>query len=258
MPGETAVQELPPTETGPVPVEHAVSQRRLFGVPPSSVLLVLGAAGVALAVALFLTGYWPWGLIVLGLSIFTLLGFLSVARQLPGDASPAGQAPLDAVRSARARAGAVVESIATQGTARLELARLRREAGRLVAERHTRLRELGAAVYEEHEAAAKELTGKIKDLDAELESKEAQMRKVTMDAIERVGRAQMRVRPTEILGETPGEPLEPAPVPGPFPPPDEGQPPQPARVPEPVPAPDAASRPEQSTVPEPGHSSASK
>ena len=44
-------------------------------------------------------------------------------------------------------------------------------------------------------------------------------------------------------------PVRAAPVPEPFPPPDEGQPPEPARVPEPFPPPDEGDRPQQPTVP---------
>ena len=44
--GETAVQELPASETGPVPVEPQAAQRRFFGVPPSTVLLVLGVGAL--------------------------------------------------------------------------------------------------------------------------------------------------------------------------------------------------------------------
>jgi len=249
--GETAVQELPSSETGPVPVEAQVAQRRIFGVPPATILLVLGFGALAGAIFLFATSRWPWGLIVLGLAIFLLTGFSSQTRRLPGETSAPARASLAALDSVRARAGAVVETVAAHGSARIELARLRREVGEVAAERGERLRELGEAVYEGNRSATKELKQRIESLDEMIKEKETQMANVTMQAQERIGRAQLQVRSTQILPGGEEEP-GPVPVPEPFPPPDEGEPPQPARIPEPFPPPDEGDRPRQPTIPEPG------
>ena len=253
--GDTAVQELPATETGPVPVEPQVAQRRIFGVPPSTYLLVLGVGTFVLGIALFATGRWPWGLIVIGVAIWLITGFISQARRLPDETPAVARASLGALGSVRARAGAAVETVAAHGTARIELARLRREVGGLASERSERLRELGEAVYEGNSSAAEHVKQGIEDLDKAIKEKEMQMANVMIDAQERIERAQLQVRPTEILPggeEVPGSVPEPATVPEPFPPPDEGQPPEPARVPEPFPPPDEGDRPEQPTIPEPG------
>ncbi len=253
--GETAVQELPATETGPVPVEPQVAQRRLFGVPPSTVLLVLGVGTLALSIALFATGRWPWGLIVLGVAIWLVTGFISQSRRLPSETSGVARASLGALGSVRARAGAAVETVAAHGSARIELAGLRREVSRLATERSERLRVLGEAVYEGNSAATEHSKKAIEDLDNVIKEKEMQMANVMIDAQERIDRAQLPVQPTEILPggeEVPGAVPEPATVPEPFPPPDEGQPPEPARIPEPFPPPDEGDRPQQPTTPEPG------
>ena len=249
--GETAVQEVPANETGPVPVEPMVAERRFFGVPPSTALLVLGVAALGLSIGLFVTGRWPWGLIVLGLAIFLLTGFSTQARRLPAETSAVGRASLGVLGSVRARTGAVVEMVAVHGSVRIELAALRREAGRLLAERRERLRELGEAVYEGNRSATKQLKQGIEALDEEIKEKETQMANVTMAAQERIGRAQLQIQPTQILPGGEDVP-EPATVPEPFPPPDEGQPPQPARIPEPFPPPDEGDRPQQPAIPEPG------
>jgi hypothetical protein len=249
------VQEVPPNETGPVPVEPQVAQRRFFGVPPSTVLLVLGAGALAGAIALFATGQWPWGLILLGVAIFMLTGFSSQARRLPGETSGVGRVSLAAVGSVRARAGAAVETVAAHSSARIDLARLRREAGAVAAERTARLRELGEAVYEGNQVATKELKAAIKSLDEAIKEKETQMETVTTQAQERIERAQLAVQATQIVPggeEVPSPVPEPATVPEPFPPPDEGQPPEPARIPEPFPPPDEGERPRQPSIPEPG------
>ena len=253
--GETAVQELPVSETGPVPVQPLVAERRIFGVPPFTLLLVLGVSALAVAIGLFATGRWPWGLILLGLAIFLLTGFSSQARRLPAETSGVARASLGVFGSVRARAGAAVETVAAHGSARIELAGLRRDVGRLAAERGERLRELGEAVYEGNRTATKHLKQGIEALDDVIKEKETQMANVTTEAHERIERAQLQVQPTQVLPgeeEVPGSVPEPATVPEPFPPPDEGEPPQPARIPEPFPPPDEGDRPRQPTIPEPG------
>jgi hypothetical protein len=209
---------------------------------------LLGVVGVIAAIALFATGLWPWGLIALGVSLFLLTGWISAERNRPGEEGRASRA-LDTVRT---RAGVAKETIAAQSGARIELVRLRREAGGLAKQRSERARELGEAVYAENTAATKELTQRMKDIDDELGAKEAQMAKVTMDANERVGKAKLQAQPTQVVaGEMPDEAPEPATVPEPFPPPDEGQPPEPAHVPEPYPPPDEGDRPQPPEIPEP-------
>lgn len=252
--GETAVQEVPPSETRP-PVEPHVAERRFFGVPPSTILLVLGVGALVVAIVLFATGRWPWGLILLGLAIFMLSGFSSQARRLPGETSGVGRSSLAAVGSVRARAGAAVETVAAHSSARIELRRLRGEVGAVASERTERLRELGDAVYEGNRSATKDLKDAIKALDDVIKEKETQMANVTMEAQERIGRAQLQVQPTQVVPsgeEVPSPVPEPATVPEPFPPPDEGQPPEPARIPEPYPPPGEGDRPQQPSIPEPG------
>jgi hypothetical protein len=245
---------MPPTEAEPVPVEQHVSQREVFGVPPSSVLLGLAVVGVIVAVVLFAIGSWPWALIVLGVSLFLFTGFASQARRLPDEAGAAGRVSVGAIQSVRSRAGAAKETIAAHGSARLELARLRRDVTSLRKERGERARELGEAVYAENEAAAKDSKGRIKEIDDEIASKEGRMAEVTMEATDRIGRAKMQVQPTQVLPEgveLPDSVPEPAQVPEPGPPPDEGQPPEPAEVPEPYPPPDEGDRPQPPEIPEP-------
>jgi hypothetical protein len=70
-----------------------------------------------------------------------------------------------------------------------------------VVERRDRVRELGAAAYAEDDAAVKELKARIKQIDDEVQAKEAEMARVTIDAEERIGRAKLEVQPTRV--ETP-------------------------------------------------------
>ena len=246
--GDTVVQEVPPAEEGPTPVEPHVSERRYFGVPPAGVLLGLGVVGMIGAIALFATGLWPWGLIVLGVSLFLVTGFISAERHSPGENGRASRA----FASVLSRAEVAKETVAAHGGARIELARLRREASGLARRRSECARGLGEAVYAKNTTATKELKERMKEIDDELTAKEAQMAKVTIDAQERVGKAKLQVQPTQVVAsELPDEAPEPATVPEPSPPPDEGQPPQPAQVPEPYPPPDEGDRPKPPEIPEP-------
>ena len=253
--GDTVVEPVPPPEEGPTPVESHVSERRYFGVPPAEVMLALAVVGLIIAIVLFATGLWPWGLIVLGVSLFLLTGFISANRQSPGDEGR----PARVFSTVRTRASVAKETVAAHGGARIELARLRRDANALAKQRSERARELGEAVYAKNAAATKELKQRMKEIDDELAAKEAQMAKVTIDAQERIGKARLEVQPTQVVAaELPGEAPEPATVPEPFPPPDEGQPPEPAHVPEPYPPPDEGDRPQPPEIPEPAPQQDSK
>jgi hypothetical protein len=178
--GDTVVEQVPPPEPSPTPVEPQVAERRFFGVPPSSVLLLLTVLGLGTAIILFVLGEWPWALIALGLAGFLGTGLFAQARRLPGETGGATKTSLKWLDSA--------------------LATSKRE----------RIRELGEAAYADDKAAVKALKAQIKQIDDDVEAKEAAMAKVTFDAQERIGRAKLEVQPTRIeepesAPNTPGE-----------------------------------------------------
>jgi hypothetical protein len=196
--GDTVVEEVPAPEEFPAPVEAQVAERRLFGVPPSTVLFLIAVAGFGFAIFLFVRGEWPWALIVLGLSGLVATGTFAQARRLPGETSGVTRASLAGVDSVKARGRALVETVAAHGSARMELSKLRREQAALAADRRERVRELGEASYEGNKAREKELKERIKQIDDDVQAKEAQMAKVTIDAQERIGRAKLEVQPTRV------------------------------------------------------------
>lgn len=196
--GDTVVDETPvPTET-PAPVEPQVAERRLFGVAPSAVLFLIAAAGFVFAIVLFVLGEWPWALIVLGLSGLIATSMYAQARRLPEETSRATMASLAGFDWVRQRGGIAVETVAAHGRARMELSRLRREVAALTADRRERVRELGEAAYGGNKTAEKELKERVKQIDDDVQAKEAQMAKVTIDAQERIGRAKLEVQPTRV------------------------------------------------------------
>src|SRR3954453_21146038 len=63
---ETAIQELPPDETGQVPVAMTTAEPRFFGVTPPAAVIALAGASLALAIVLLLTDHFIVGGILLG------------------------------------------------------------------------------------------------------------------------------------------------------------------------------------------------
>jgi hypothetical protein len=139
----------------------------------------------------------------------------------------------------RLRGRAFVETVSAQNAARRELTALRREVEQLHAKRDLWLRDLGRAVYDGDDAGSERGKAALRGLDQEILAKEEQMTHTALQAQAHVARVQAEARPTVLL-----EPAQPAPVPEPYPPPDEGTPPTPAPVPEPYPPPDEGDPPQ--------------
>jgi hypothetical protein len=236
--GETAVQEVPPDETGQVPVEISTATPRFFGVTPPSAVLALAAACLAGGIAMLATGHAIVGGVLLGVAIALGVFFVSLARRLPDTA--VSRFSSDALHILRERTGLAVESLAVHSSARVELFRLRRELAALLAQRAGSARALGEAVYAGDEEGTQSARAQMEELDGLITTKEEEMEQTTAGAIERIQRAQLQVQPTAV------EP--PQPVPEPFPEPS--PPPQPVPVPEPTPEP--SEPPGPAHVPEPG------
>ncbi len=222
---ETKVLELPPEETGPVPVAVTHAERRYYGVMPTALALGLAVGAVVAAIVLFATGHWPVALVVLGVGV--LLFLVSVETGI-----------------FRERAGVAADSFATRGRATTRLLALRRELRRLELARGRLLYELGGAVYRDDEQATGVARQRLAELDEAWRQREAEMQTVIAQAQDRIRRRRLEVQPTEMV-ELPDQPtapdvrdpVGPAVIPEPYPPPDEGSPPEPAVIPEPGPLP---------------------
>jgi zinc ribbon protein len=237
---ETKVMELPPEETGPVPVQYAQAVPRYYGITPTTLVLVLAGAALTLAVVLFALGHWPFGLIALGVSVLLLLVFLEAARRKPD--GPVARSTADALDGFRARAGVAADSLATRGRAARRLLALRRELQRMALLRGRLLFELGDAVYRGDDQGTERARGQVRELDELAALRETEMEAVMVQTQERLQRRRLEIQPTEMV-ELPDEPAQPgegtpggpAVIPEPYPPPDEGNPPEPAIMPEPGP-----------------------
>jgi hypothetical protein len=238
--GETKVMEVPPDETGAVPVQFARAKPRYYGITPTTLVLVLGGAALTLAVVLFALGRWPFGLIALGVSVLLVLVFVEAARRKPDGV--VARSTAEALDGFRARAGVAADSLATRGRAARRLLALRRELQRMGTLRSRLLFELGAAVYRGDDQGTERARGQVRELDELAALREAEMEAVMAQTQERLERRRLEVQPTEMVElpdppDSPGEgaPRGPAVIPEPYPPPDEGNPPEPAVIPEPGP-----------------------
>jgi hypothetical protein len=235
--GETKVMEVPPDETGLVPVQYARAEPRYYGITPTTLVLVLCGAALTLAVVLFALGRWPFGLIALGVGVLLVLVFLETARRKPDGA--VARSTAEALDGFRARAGVAADSLATRGRAARRLLALRRELQRMAVLRSRLLFELGAAVYRGDDQGTERARGQVRELDELAALREAEMEAVVAQTQERLERRRLEVQPTELveLPDPPGEgaPGGPAVIPEPYPPPNEGDPPEPAIIPEPGP-----------------------
>jgi hypothetical protein len=232
--------ELPPDETGQVPVQYVQAEPRYYGITPTTLVLVLGGVALTLAIVLFALGRWPFGLIALGVSVLLVLVFLEAARRKPDGA--VARSTADALDGFRARAGVAADSLATRGRAARRLLALRRELQRMGQLRARLLFELGDAVYRGDDQATERAGGQVRELDELAALRGAEMEAVVARTQERLERRRLEVQATEMveLPDQPTQPGEGAPggpaiIPEPYPPPDEGNPPEPAIMPEPGP-----------------------
>ena len=223
------MQEVPPDETGAVPVDVARVEPRLYGVTPAS--LVLEAASLILTIVLFAIGHWPLGLIFLGVTVLLVLVFLEAARRKP--AGTVTRSTAEALDGFRERAGVAAETLATRGRAATQVLALRRELQRMAQLRSRLLFELGDAVYRGDEQATEAARGRVEELDRLAAQRGAEMHGVMERTRQRLERRRLEVQPTEVAEQEP----DPSPAPG------EGNPPEPARIPEPYPPPDEADIP---------------
>jgi len=232
---ETVAVPLPPEETGPVPVSMQRAEPHWFGVAPPTALLVSSGVAIVVAIVLFASGHWPYGLIVLGLGALLLAAFMEAARHRPhAETTPRRGSPVgERTRSA-------LETLRARSTAAAEARRLQAELLLVEDDRRQALHELGAAAHAHDgnaEAAARARLAELDEREAELRGR---LDAGLEEAGERIRRARLPVQDTMMV-----LPTEPAP------PPDEATPPQPARVPEPYPPPDEGDPPEPARIPEP-------
>ncbi|HET7857441.1 MAG TPA: zinc-ribbon domain-containing protein [Gaiellaceae bacterium] len=202
--GDTQIQDVPPHEARPAPVDVMWSERRFFGVAPSTALFGLGIGALVLGIVLLVAGHPLWALILFAAAVLTLVAFVSQTRRLPDQASGVARASVHALDAVKARAGATIETVAAHGNAQIEQMRLRREIGQLNEEREHELVALGAAAYADDEDAVALLKQRIGELDAERERKKQQIAEISEATAERVKEAQLQAQATRVVPPSEG------------------------------------------------------
>ena len=187
---------------------------------PDPLVLVAVLIGVGAAI-LFVGGEWVWGLVVLLLAVVVFLARAEVERRTARRRLAAFGARFSAHRGA----------FSARSRGQLELFRARREMAELEAQRGRWYADLGRAVFEEDETGIEAAKNALGGLTEHIREKEAEIQTLMEQIDERVRQAQAGVAATEKMEAPP----EPARIPEPWPPPDEGDPPEPAIVPEPTP-----------------------
>jgi hypothetical protein len=193
----TRVEQVPASETGPVPVSVARTKPRLFGVSPPSLLgglaLVLLSAGVVLAV----TGNLVVGLVLVGIGLIFAALFAEAVQRQPTD--PLARLVDGQLREAGAYAGFAGRSISAWWRARRELRGVRRGLRALAAERREGLLALGAASYADDGDEVARRRESIRKLDERASDLQARASEVVAAYRRELAGEKLAVQPTEQL-----------------------------------------------------------
>jgi type IV secretory pathway VirB3-like protein len=193
---DTQVEQVPPHETTGSPVDVTVAMPRYFGVTPPTLLFGVATATLAIAIMLAAFGHWLAALVLAIVVLLEIAAFLSIARRKPDTA--VARVSVGAIRRVRERALWLAESTSVRSETGRRLTRLRYAFAELAEQREKRLRDLGAAVYEDDRAAADELKQELRRIDDERETKEEEMRAIAEAAEERLRTGRLRVEQTVV------------------------------------------------------------
>jgi hypothetical protein len=197
--GETVRETVPPEETGPVPVSGQRAEPRWFGVTPPNLLLGVAATAVAVAAILFVTGHWPYGLILLGVGSLLFAAYLEAVRRGPD--SPLARASVDA----RERARSSWEALRARQAAAAEVRRIKSGIANLELERRAAFHDLGTAAYRHDSGAEAEARTRLERLDAREADLRAELDRAHENAGERIRRARLPVQETVITRPPEGD-----------------------------------------------------
>lgn len=209
---------------------------RLSLTPPSPLLAIAMLVGIG-GIILLAGAVWAWGVVaLLGAAVLFLFDQF-VDRRV----AARGLADL------RGRLVATRESVALRSRGQMGVFRARRELAELHIEKDQIFRQLGEAVYSENERGMKAARTAVDAVVGRIRDKEAEIETLIRETEVLIQRVQAPVQETVKLEAPP----EPARVPEPWPPPDEGdipEPPQPSPG-EPTPGPEEPAPPVEPPAP---------
>jgi len=192
----TREEQVPPHETSASPVDVSVAMPRYFGITPPTFLFGIATATLTVAVVLAILAHWLAALVLAAAVLVEIALFLGVARRKPD--TVVATASIRAMHRARERAAWLLQATSVRTEAGRMLTPLRRELLELGERRERQLRELGTAVYEGDDEAAKLLKDELERLDEERRQKEGEMRAIEEAAQQRLEKGRLHVQPTVI------------------------------------------------------------
>jgi hypothetical protein len=181
--------ELPPDETGPVPVSIMRTEPHWFGVTPPLFVLGIALVVIVVAIVLFASGSWPVGLILLGVGAMLLAVYLEAARRRR-------HSFVTRVSAVRERAGSTWESLRVRSFVALETRRIHGELMVVRSQRRDLLLALGEATYGGDQETAREANERLRELDGRDTELNAALEALLADAGERIQRARLSVQET--------------------------------------------------------------
>jgi hypothetical protein len=191
---DTQVDEVPPHEATPSPVDVSVAMPRYFGLTPPTLLFAVAAATLVVAIVLAILAHWVAALVLAAAVLLEIVLFLGVASRKPDTAVASASART--FQRARERAAWLVQATTVRTEAGRQLAPLRRELLELDDRRERQLRELGAAVYAGDDEAAKQVTEELNRLDEQQRETEVKVAAIADSAQEQLEQGRLRVQPT--------------------------------------------------------------
>ena len=190
-----------PDETGPVPVSIAHAETHWFGVPPPILLLSVACFSFVVALVLFVSGSWPGGLVLLGVSALFLAGFLEIARRRPD--SSFTRASADAAVGARSWASSRFEIVRAQSSAIAESQRVRGARSVIESERRMAVLRLGEAMRSGDDEAAEAARGRLEELERAEKALHGRVEARRAQADERIRKVRLSVEETMVVTPSP-------------------------------------------------------
>jgi hypothetical protein len=184
----------PPAESG---VELQMVEPKLFGTIPSRVLLVGGAVGVPISVALLATTHWVLGSLLIVVALAALaLEFVAARHRPRGRTAEKVVGRLWLARDEVRFAGTSVRAWVAASAC---IVAMRRRSRGINHERDRVQRELGAAAYEQDAARVDELRRRMFELDEAIGGCRRRMEAARRVARARVSRARRPVLTTQVV-----------------------------------------------------------
>jgi len=186
---ETRVEELPPDETGPVPVTVVQAEPHWYGISPRGGAVAVGVAAAGVGIVLLVLGSIVAGAVLLA------VGCLILGLLVRGPVASALSGPTERGRTA----------LSVRLSAGQRLAALRRDLDAMARERDQRLRALGEAVYRRDDGAVEPLREELEQLDRRAADARAEIDRTVLEARERMRSSRLETARTEAVSLEPPE-----------------------------------------------------